>query len=174
MRIARKQGRRTSLFPEPAGVENRATSMMSMPAEMPPPFLATPSLPGLRSLVPGTLLALGLAGLGGWSMASTPLLGGLVLLAATLWLLHRLRSLHRRTLTVIDQSTAALRQLGRGENGFRLDAQGLHEFDALLLAIDDLREAIEPAVLEQQPRRGGLPQRRPPSVPPQATMAFEG
>lgn len=148
--------------------------MMPMPTAMPQPFPVTPSLPSLRSLLPGTLLALGLAGLGGWSMASAPLLGGLVLLGAVAWLLHRLRSLHRRTLAVIAQSAAALRQLGRGENGFRLDAQGLREFDALLLAIEDLRETVDPVAAVEQPRRGGLPQRRPPSVPPQAAMVLEG
>lgn len=111
-----------------------------------PPLSPAPSpLSTLKLLVPGAAAALGLALLSGHTLASdgqSPWLGLALAAAALGMLLHTLWSCHCRLQAVIDQSATALRQLGQGRTAFRLDGQGLTDFDPLLLAIDDLREAV--------------------------------
>lgn len=110
-------------------------------------------LPSLTTALAHTVAASMLIGAAGWgAMGDTsPLLGAAVGAAALGWLLHTLRSLHRRVQQALAQSTEALQQLGRGHSAFHLDGQGLREFDPLLLAIDDLREAVEPARTAPRP-----------------------
>lgn len=112
-----------------------------------PPLSLSPSFPlsTLKLLVPGAAAALALAMLGGHALGTdgdSPWLGIALAIAALATLLRTLWSCHLRMQAVIEQSTTALRQLGQGRTAFRLDGQGLTDFDPLLLAIDDLRETV--------------------------------
>lgn len=98
-------------------------------------------------LLPHATSAVLLGALGGYQLATgdAPLLATALGVAAAGVLWRGASSLQQRLQAVIGQSAQALRDLGDGRNGFRLDAHGLAEFDPLLLAINDLREVVEPA-----------------------------
>ncbi len=102
------------------------------------------TLPSL--LLPSIATSLLLGVFSGFHLADgrAPLLGLLLALVALGLLVHALWSLQRRITAVVEQSTRALRELGEGRSAFRLDAHRLAGFDPLLLAIDDLREVVEP------------------------------